>query len=130
MSVFSGPVPEADGTGLLLRDVTKRFGATVAVAGIGFGGFLMVRRLIVGPESEGVFTLFAILFIFVGSWYPAGFPKLSEWNTWMIAVAGISVLAGIAIYLISQAARKGKTDEELIVLGAAEQEIREDMPSA
>ncbi|MBF0205477.1 MAG: glycosyltransferase [Oligoflexia bacterium] len=28
--------------------------------------FLMVRRLIVGPEVEGVFTLFAILFFFVG----------------------------------------------------------------
>jgi hypothetical protein len=38
-------------------------------------------------------------------------------------------VAGIVIYAISQAARKGKTDEELIVLGAAEQEIREDMPA-
>jgi len=25
-----------------------------------------VRRFFVGPESEGVFTLFAILFVFVG----------------------------------------------------------------
>jgi glutamate:GABA antiporter len=77
-----------------------------------------------------IVNLLAVLFIFVGSWYPAGFPTLAEWNYWMFAIAGISVVAGIAIYLISQAARKGKTDDELIVLGAAEQEIKEDMPSA
>ncbi len=41
-------------------------GAMVALAGVFFGLFLFVRRLIVGPEVEGVFTLFAILFIFVG----------------------------------------------------------------
>jgi undecaprenyl-phosphate 4-deoxy-4-formamido-L-arabinose transferase len=28
--------------------------------------FLFVRRLIVGPEAEGVFTLFAILYFLVG----------------------------------------------------------------
>jgi undecaprenyl-phosphate 4-deoxy-4-formamido-L-arabinose transferase len=41
-------------------------GIAVALAGMGFGMFLFVRRLIVGPESEGVFTLFAILFVFLG----------------------------------------------------------------
>jgi len=41
-------------------------GLAVALAGMGFGVFLFVRRLIVGPESEGVFTLFAILFVFLG----------------------------------------------------------------
>ena len=41
-------------------------GIGVALAGMGFGLFLFVRRLIVGPESEGVFTLFAILFVFLG----------------------------------------------------------------
>jgi undecaprenyl-phosphate 4-deoxy-4-formamido-L-arabinose transferase len=39
--------------------------------GIGFGIFLGIRRLIVGPEVEGVFTLFAILFFFVGTLYMA-----------------------------------------------------------
>jgi hypothetical protein len=48
----------------------------------------------------------------------------------MFAISGISVAAGIIIYLISQQTRKGKTDEELIELGVAEQEIREDMPTA
>ncbi len=43
------------------------FGVGVAVLGAGFGFFLFIRRLIVGPESEGVFTLFAILFVFVGA---------------------------------------------------------------
>src|SRR5262245_44459180 len=41
-------------------------GIGVALAGIGFGLFLFVRRLILGPESEGLFTLFAILFVFLG----------------------------------------------------------------
>jgi len=41
-------------------------GIAVALLGMGFGLFLFVRRLIVGPESEGVFTLFAILFVFIG----------------------------------------------------------------
>jgi undecaprenyl-phosphate 4-deoxy-4-formamido-L-arabinose transferase len=41
-------------------------GALLAVGGFGFGILLFVRRLIVGPEVEGVFTLFAILFAFLG----------------------------------------------------------------
>jgi hypothetical protein len=34
------------------------------------------------------------------------------------------------IYVVSQSARKGKTDDELIRLGEAEREIAEDLPSA
>jgi undecaprenyl-phosphate 4-deoxy-4-formamido-L-arabinose transferase len=41
-------------------------GTLVAVGGIAFGLFLFVRRLIVGAEVEGVFTLFAILFTLLG----------------------------------------------------------------
>ena len=41
-------------------------GITIALLGLLFGLFLFVRRLFVGPEVEGVFTLFAILFVFVG----------------------------------------------------------------
>lgn len=41
-------------------------GLAVAVVGVAFALFLMVRRLVVGPEVEGVFTLFALLFFFVG----------------------------------------------------------------
>lgn len=41
-------------------------GILVSAAGMGFGAFLFVRRLLVGPEVEGVFTLFAILFVFIG----------------------------------------------------------------
>jgi undecaprenyl-phosphate 4-deoxy-4-formamido-L-arabinose transferase len=41
-------------------------GTIVALGGIGFGVFLFVRRLIVGAEVEGVFTLFAILFTLLG----------------------------------------------------------------
>jgi len=44
-------------------------GGIISVLGIGFGIFLFVMRLIYGPEwaAEGVFTLFAILFIFIGA---------------------------------------------------------------
>jgi len=42
------------------------FGTLVAAGGIAFGVFLLVRRLIVGAEVEGVFTLFAILFTLLG----------------------------------------------------------------
>ncbi len=41
-------------------------GITIALLGLLFGFFLFIRRLFVGPEVEGVFTLFAILFVFVG----------------------------------------------------------------
>lgn len=44
-------------------------GAMISMAGVGFGVFLLVMRLIRGAAwaAEGVFTLFAILFIFVGA---------------------------------------------------------------
>jgi undecaprenyl-phosphate 4-deoxy-4-formamido-L-arabinose transferase len=42
------------------------FGLVTAVGGGAFSIFLFIRRLIVGPEAEGLFTLFAILFAFIG----------------------------------------------------------------
>jgi undecaprenyl-phosphate 4-deoxy-4-formamido-L-arabinose transferase len=42
------------------------FGLITAIVGVGFSVFLFVRRLIIGPEAEGLFTLFAILFAFIG----------------------------------------------------------------
>jgi amino acid transporter len=77
-----------------------------------------------------VVNILAVLFIFVGSWYPTGFPTLAEWNWWMFGITAVSVLSGIVIYVISQSARRGKTDEELIELGEAEREIAEDIPRA
>jgi undecaprenyl-phosphate 4-deoxy-4-formamido-L-arabinose transferase len=54
------------GFSLLPIQLMSVSGIVVALAGMGFGVFLLVRRLFVGPESEGVFTLFAILFVFIG----------------------------------------------------------------
>jgi undecaprenyl-phosphate 4-deoxy-4-formamido-L-arabinose transferase len=54
------------GFSLLPIQMMSLAGILVALAGMGFGGFLLVRRFFVGPESEGVFTLFAILFVFIG----------------------------------------------------------------
>ncbi|MFI5330631.1 MAG: glycosyltransferase [Desulfobaccales bacterium] len=41
-------------------------GVAIAFLGLLFGFLLFLRRLLMGPEVEGVFTLFAILFVFVG----------------------------------------------------------------
>jgi undecaprenyl-phosphate 4-deoxy-4-formamido-L-arabinose transferase len=42
------------------------FGIITSVFSLGFALFLLIRRFIVGAEVEGVFTLFAILFFFIG----------------------------------------------------------------
>ena len=44
-------------------------GGIVSMIGIGFGVFLLVMRIIYGTEwaAQGVFTLFAVLFVFVGA---------------------------------------------------------------
>ena len=73
-----------------------------------------------------VINLLAVLFIFVGSWYPTGFPSLSEWNSWMIGITTVSVVAAIVIYLISQRTRHGESDEQLISEGVVQREIAED----
>jgi undecaprenyl-phosphate 4-deoxy-4-formamido-L-arabinose transferase len=42
------------------------FGIITSLLSVAFALFLLVRRFIVGAEVEGVFTLFAILFFFIG----------------------------------------------------------------
>jgi undecaprenyl-phosphate 4-deoxy-4-formamido-L-arabinose transferase len=54
------------GFSLLPIQAVSLAGIGIALLGVGFGGFLFLRRLLLGPEVEGVFTLFAILFVFVG----------------------------------------------------------------
>ena len=48
-------------------------GSLVALLGVAFGVFLLAMRLFKGPEwaAQGVFTLFAVLFIFVGAQFMA-----------------------------------------------------------
>jgi amino acid transporter len=58
-------------------------------------------------------NLAAVYFIFTGAWNPDLFPTLTEWNTWMIVITGLSVAVGVIIYLISLGARRGKTEEQL-----------------
>jgi undecaprenyl-phosphate 4-deoxy-4-formamido-L-arabinose transferase len=41
-------------------------GMTVAMFSALFVLYLFVRRIIVGPEAEGVFTLFALMFFLIG----------------------------------------------------------------
>ncbi|WP_372523072.1 glycosyltransferase [Sulfuricaulis sp.] len=42
------------------------FGIVIATGSLLFVIYLFIRRLVVGPEAEGVFTLFAILYFLVG----------------------------------------------------------------
>lgn len=54
------------GYSLLPLQLVSLLGILISLLGVAFGVFLFIRRLIVGPEVEGVFTLFAILFVFIG----------------------------------------------------------------
>jgi undecaprenyl-phosphate 4-deoxy-4-formamido-L-arabinose transferase len=44
-------------------------GTLISMAGVGFGVFLLIMRAVYGPHwaAEGTFTLFAVLFVFVGA---------------------------------------------------------------
>jgi len=55
-------------------------GAIISVAGVGFGILLAILRLLFGAEwaAQGVFTLFAILFVFVGAQF-VGMGLLGEY---------------------------------------------------
>ncbi len=55
-------------------------GVLISLAGIGFGVFLFIMRLIRGAEwaAQGVFTLFALLFIFIGAQF-VGMGLLGEY---------------------------------------------------
>jgi undecaprenyl-phosphate 4-deoxy-4-formamido-L-arabinose transferase len=55
-------------------------GGLTSVAGVGFGFFLLVMRLVFGSQwaAEGVFTLFAVLFIFIGAQF-VGMGLLGEY---------------------------------------------------
>lgn len=55
-------------------------GALISALGIGFGLFLLLMRLVLGSAwaAEGVFTLFAVLFVFVGAQF-VGMGLLGEY---------------------------------------------------
>ena len=42
------------------------FGFVVSLLSFAFVVYLFIRRLVIGPEVQGVFTLFAILYFLVG----------------------------------------------------------------
>lgn len=51
---------------LVPLQVFSLIGMGVSLASLAFVIFLFIRRLVVGPEAEGVFTLFAITFFMIG----------------------------------------------------------------
>ena len=54
------------GFSLLPIQLVSVAGLLIAVAGGALSALLFARRIIIGPESDGLFTLFAILFAFIG----------------------------------------------------------------
>ena len=54
------------GFSLLPIQLVSVVGLLIAIAGGALSALLFARRMILGPESEGIFTLFAILFAFMG----------------------------------------------------------------
>jgi undecaprenyl-phosphate 4-deoxy-4-formamido-L-arabinose transferase len=42
------------------------FGMAISLLSALFFVYLVIRRLIVGPEAEGLFTLFALMFFLIG----------------------------------------------------------------
>jgi len=55
-------------------------GGVISMLGVGLGVFLLIQRLVHGPEwaAQGVFTLFAILFVFTGAQF-VGMGLLGEY---------------------------------------------------
>ena len=51
---------------LLPIQIISMLGVAIALIGLAFAALLFLRRLFVGPEGEGVFTLFGVLFFFIG----------------------------------------------------------------
>ncbi|MDD3847044.1 MAG: glycosyltransferase [Syntrophorhabdaceae bacterium] len=51
---------------LLPIQFISMLGVVIAFFGLAFAVFLMIRRLLMGPEGEGTFTLFGVLFFFIG----------------------------------------------------------------
>ena len=54
------------GFSLVPLQIFGLFGFATAFFGVALGVFLLIRRLIVGAEVEGVFTLFALAFVVLG----------------------------------------------------------------
>jgi amino acid transporter len=56
----------------------------------------------------------AVWATFASPWYPLGYTT-AKWRFWVGLITIISAGLGLVIYAISQRARRGKTDEELII---------------
>jgi len=54
------------GFSLVPLQVFSLAGVTIAIGALAFVVFLFIRRLVVGPEVQGVFTLFGIAFFLIG----------------------------------------------------------------
>jgi undecaprenyl-phosphate 4-deoxy-4-formamido-L-arabinose transferase len=54
------------GFSLVPLQIFTMAGLVIALLSLLFVAYLAVRRLVVGPEAEGVFTLFGILFFLIG----------------------------------------------------------------
>ena len=54
------------GFSLVPLQLVSLFGLLVSMISLGFVAYLAVRRIVMGPEAEGLFTLFGIVTFLIG----------------------------------------------------------------
>ncbi len=68
---------------------------------------------VVGFAANGL----AAAWVFTGPWCGC-FTSTAQWNTWIIPIVVVSIVVGVAVYVISERTRRGRTDEELLAEAA------------
>lgn len=68
---------------------------------------------VVGFVANGL----AAAWVFTGPWCGC-FTHTAQWNTWVIPIVVVSIVIGVAVYVISERTRRGRMEEELLAGGA------------
>ncbi|MBY6197896.1 undecaprenyl-phosphate 4-deoxy-4-formamido-L-arabinose transferase [Vibrio hangzhouensis] len=89
-------------------------GGGIAAAGIAFGAILMLMRIMFGSEwaGDGLFTLFAILFVFVGAQF-VGLGLLGEYIGRIYSDVRARPRFYVQDVLVGAATRKARENDEL-----------------
>lgn len=56
----------------------------------------------------------AAAWVFTATWYGPGFATTAAWNAWVVPIVVVSVAIGVAVFVISERTRRGRTDQELL----------------
>ncbi|MGQ0669438.1 MAG: APC family permease [Actinomycetota bacterium] len=61
-------------------------------------------------------NVLAAVWVFTATWYGPGFATTAAWNAWVVPIVVVSVAIGVAVYVISERTRRGRTDQELLAM--------------